>query len=44
MTTLTEFLQEYRAKFGDEPPTTPVLRALAPPYADHPDYRDEWKP
>lgn len=21
-----------------------VLRALALPYADHPDYRDEWKP
>ncbi len=22
----------------------PTLRALALPYADHPDYRDEWKP
>jgi hypothetical protein len=23
---------------------TPVLRLLALPYADHPDYREEWKP
>lgn len=22
----------------------PILRALALPYADHPDYRDEWRP
>lgn len=22
----------------------PTLRALALPYADHPDYRDEWRP
>ncbi|MFJ7269409.1 DUF6221 family protein [Streptomyces sp. NPDC099050] len=22
----------------------PILRALALPYADHPDYREEWKP
>jgi hypothetical protein len=22
----------------------PTLRALALPYADHPDYREEWKP
>jgi hypothetical protein len=33
---------EYRKRFGTEPPTTPMLRALALPYADHPDYRDEW--
>jgi hypothetical protein len=23
---------------------TPALKALALPYADHPDYRDEWRP
>lgn len=34
----------------DEPPSGPMewpcdtLRALAAVYADHPDYRDEWKP
>lgn len=36
--------QEYRTRFGDEPPTGPVLRHLASVYADHPDYREEWKP
>lgn len=36
--------REYRARFGDEPPTAPILRLLALPYADHPDYREEWKP
>jgi hypothetical protein len=36
--------EEYRKRFGDEPPTTPMLRALAAVYADHPDYREEWKP
>ncbi len=24
--------------------TNPVLRLLALPYADHPDYREEWRP
>lgn len=36
--------QEYRERFGHEPPTAPILRALALPYADHPDYREEWRP
>lgn len=36
--------QEYRTRFGDEPPTAPMLLALAAVYADHPDYRDEWRP
>lgn len=36
--------QEYRKRFGDEPPTTPMMRALASVYSDHPDYREEWKP
>ena len=35
--------QEYRARFGDEPPTAPMLRTLAAIWADHPDYRDEWR-
>lgn len=34
--------QEYRNRFGDEPPTTPIMRALASVYSDHPDYRQEW--
>jgi hypothetical protein len=36
--------REYRARFGTEPPTSPILRLLAMPYADHPDYLPEWKP
>ena len=35
--------KEYRVRFGDEPPTAPMLAALAAVYADHPDYRDEWR-
>jgi hypothetical protein len=35
--------QTYREQFGDEPPTTPMLRALASVYADHPDFREEWR-
>lgn len=38
---LTE--QEYRAAFGDEPPTSPILAALAAVYADHPDYNEAWR-
>lgn len=34
--------QEYRDRFGTEPPTGPVLRMLALPYADHPDYNADW--
>lgn len=36
--------QEYRTRFGDEPPTAPMLRALAAVYADHPDYDTAWGP
>jgi hypothetical protein len=36
--------QEYRARFGDEPPTGPILQFLALPYADHPDYDETWRP
>lgn len=39
---LTE--QEYRDRFGDEPPTAPMIRVLALMYADHPDWREEWRP
>lgn len=34
--------REYLEKFGTEPPTTAILRALAAPYRGHPDYREEW--
>jgi hypothetical protein len=37
---LTE--REYVKRFGVEPPTTPVLRALAAVYSSHPDYDEEW--
>lgn len=36
--------RQYRDRFGDEPPTAPMLLALASVYADHPDYRQEWTP
>ncbi|HET6916650.1 MAG TPA: DUF6221 family protein [Acidimicrobiales bacterium] len=35
---------EYVERYGAEPPTAPTLRALALPYANHPDYREEWRP
>jgi hypothetical protein len=34
--------QEYRARFGDEPPTSPIIRAMAQPYAGRPGWREEW--
>jgi hypothetical protein len=36
--------REYVKRFGSEPPTAPILRHLAAIYADHPDYRDGWRP
>lgn len=36
--------QEYRRRFGDEPPTAPMLAALAEVDSDHPDFRAEWRP
>lgn len=36
--------QAYRDHFGTEPPTGPVLRFLALPYADHPDFDESWRP
>lgn len=35
--------QAYRDRFGDEPPTAPILRELASVYVDHPDYQEEWR-
>lgn len=37
---LTE--QEYRARFGTEPPTSPMIAALLAGYADHPEYDPTW--
>lgn len=34
--------QEYRKRFGDEPPTAPMLRALAQPYIEHADFDPAW--
>lgn len=34
--------REYRKRFGDEPPTAPMIHALAAVYAAHPDYLPEW--
>lgn len=34
--------QEYRKRFGSEPPTAPVVALLAAIWADHPDYDLEW--
>jgi hypothetical protein len=34
--------QEYRERFGDEPPTSPIVRLLAQPYAGRPGWREEW--
>lgn len=36
--------QEYRDRFGTEPPTAPMIAALAAVYADHPDYHEAWRP
>lgn len=36
--------EEYRKRFGDEPPTAPMLATMAEVYADHPDYDEAWRP
>jgi hypothetical protein len=36
--------REYFRRFGEAPPSGPILRLLAAVYADHPDYREEWRP
>jgi hypothetical protein len=35
--------QQYRARFGTEPPTAPMLRALVQVYSGHPDFEEEWR-
>lgn len=35
--------QEYRARFGDDPPTSSIIRAMLQPYADRDDFDPEWK-
>jgi hypothetical protein len=35
--------REYVARFGIDPPTAPMLAALAAVYADHEDYQPEWR-
>jgi hypothetical protein len=34
--------EEYRRKFGSEPPTAPFLRAMAQQFRGHPDFDPEW--
>ena len=34
---------EYVKRFGTDPPTAPMLLAMAQVYADHTDYREEWR-
>lgn len=34
--------REYVNKFGVEPPTAPMIAALAAVYKEHPDYQQEW--
>jgi hypothetical protein len=35
--------QKYREHFGSEPPTAPILRALASIWADDPGWQEEWR-
>lgn len=35
--------QEYRRRFGTDPPASPILRALATAYAGHEDYDEAWR-
>lgn len=34
--------QQYILRFGTQPPTAPIILALAAIYCDHPDYNPEW--
>lgn len=33
---------DYRKKFGKEPPSAPILKEIGKLYSDHPDYNPEW--
>lgn len=35
--------EEYRKKFGSEPPTAPLLMKMASYCADHPDFNESWR-
>ncbi len=35
--------QQYRARFGDDPPTSPIIRALLRPYAWRDDFDPAWR-
>lgn len=35
--------EQYRLRFGSEPPTAPILRMMANAWSDHPDFREEWR-
>lgn len=35
--------QQYRYRFGAEPPTSPIIRALLQPYADREDFPPMWR-
>lgn len=32
----------YRSRFGEEPPSAPILKILAAVYSTHPDYNPDW--
>lgn len=34
--------QQYRVRFQKEPPTAPMIRAIAAIWNDHQDYEEEW--
>lgn len=34
--------EEFRRRFGEEPPTAPLLRDMAMMFSKHPDYNPEW--
>jgi hypothetical protein len=34
--------EEYKEKFGSEPPTSPILSAWLVPWRTHPDFQTEW--
>jgi hypothetical protein len=35
--------QQYRVRFGKEPPTAPMIRTIAKIWRHHPDYQQEWE-
>ena len=34
--------QQYIERFGEDPPTAPLLAKMAKRFEDHPDYQEEW--